>query len=213
MKASTALPMTGWLVAGALGAILLTGGFQANQPKFGVVDFNKALQDSTEGKANLTAFEVARDARVAVLTFMSNQRVMTTEQAQSLRALSLRERLTDAERRQLDDLKATVTANTRRFNELSQKAAPTEEERSQLSDFNGRIQATTRLTAQWEQEFDTELGQLRQQITTNTIDRGRAALQELGRREGFSLIFDSNVAPYGANDVTGSLTTAINARR
>lgn len=213
MKLSTTLPMAGWLVAGALGAILFTGGFQSNQPKFGVVDFNKALQDSTEGKANLTAFETARDARVAVLTFMSNQRVMTTEQAQLLRSLSLRERVTDAERRQLDDLKATVTANTRRFNELSQKSAPTEEERSQLADFNGRIQATTRLTAQWEQEFDTELGQLRQQITTSTIDRGRTTLQELGKREGFSLILDSNVAPYGANDVTTALTNAINARR
>lgn len=211
-KNTISIAFSGWLVAAVLGTLLLTGGFQNTGTKIGVVDMNRVLQDSNSGKKAREDVQTQFNLRQGLLEFVNTQKVLTVDQANRLKELTLKPNPTEGDRQALEQLKASIQADARRFNDLMVKPNPTETDRQALTEFNQRRNNSDAILRAWNEEFSNDLTNLQDDMFASVLTRARQAVLDHGRREGFSVVFPSNVAIYGANDVTEAIVKAVDAR-
>ncbi len=211
---SKKLSYAGWIVAACLVGVMFGSGFQGAADKTGTVDLNKAVQDSELGKKNREALDAAVNSRKAIIEFMQTRRVLTLEQAQKLKTLSIKSPLTDAEKKDLDKVKDDVISASKNFDALNQKPNPTEEDRNLLQEYNSRIQNTGGLIQDWGNQFSQELEQLQNQMISDSVKKADVAIKEVAKRDGYTVVFSSpGAAVYGANDLTEAVTKALNAQK
>lgn len=204
----------GWTLAFAMVGVLLAAGFQTATEKIGTVDLGKVMDDSDMGKSGQEKLNKMNQDRIAVLQFMSENRVLTGDQAKRIRELSLKADRTKDEQAELDRIKAEVIASSRRSSELNNKAAAlTTEEHTLVDDFARRSQTTEVLGRQYQQEFLAELDQANEAQKAQVLKTAREAVQQVAKAQGFSVVFEARVAPYAANDLTSSALTAMNAAK
>lgn len=201
---------SGWLVAAGLGAVLLAGGFQDSTQKTGVVSIFDVIAQTDFGNVNANRLQSAINARNDVIEFINTNRVLTQEQAQELRRLSTLEEPTAQQTQALEDLKDEIRAAYREFNDLNQQGTPTDEERQRLTEYNNRRQEMIALLNSWQNEFRNEIENLRVEITQDTIDQVREATREVAEEEGYTLVFEREVAVYGANELTDQVAARLN---
>lgn len=201
----------GWLAAAALAISVGIVGFAQNQPKFGVVDLNRVIQESELGKKNQAKLKAALDARKELIDFVTTYQVLTGEQAQRLRELMLKDAPSEAEKGELAKIKSDVQASDRRRQELVQKTNPTDADLAILQDFNNRRQIMQRTLERWQMEFNDELDGLQQRVRDETIAKAKVAVKDVCAADGYSLVLESTVAPFGSNDVTDSCIKKMNA--
>lgn len=202
----------GWLVAGALGILLLAGGFQSPAEKVAVVDIPKLVDQSEFGKGNQQTRLVMRTAREKVLEFIDTNRVLTLEQAQKIRDLGLKTVPTAEESAGLETVKAEVIASNKKWQELSTRASLTPEERTLIEEYARRSQTMADVEKRWFQEFSTEMETWDNKQNVAAIEKARGAIAEAAKAQGFGLVFEVSVAPYGANDLTAAALQAMNGK-
>jgi len=203
----------GWIVAVGLGATLVAGGFQNQTNKVGVVDLQTVFQSSDyfqQRQADLQAMETQRRD---LLDFIKNNQTITADQAQKLKTLSLKTDLTGAEKAQLDKLKSDVQAQEQAFSTLQTKQNPTADDNAKLIALNTQRQQTATLFDSWQKEFAGDLKNQRDKFQQDVLDRVTSALQEYAKKQGYTLVFANDVAPYGANDVTPDTLKVMNAKK
>ena len=203
----------GIVAASATLALLSAIGFQAKTEKYGVVDIAKVFNDSDYTKKQNDVLRAVGESRTGILDFMENFRVFTAEQATRFRELSLKADRTPAEQAELDKIKTAVQDSDAAFKKLQTKANPTPEEVTQLQDFNSRSQASATLSQRWAREFDDEVRTLNEKLRADTMGRIKIALKDVGSKQGYTLLFSEDVAPYGANDMTADAVKAMNAQK
>lgn len=203
----------GWIVAVGLFGILLAGGFQGAEEKTAVVDMRRVMQESELGKKNTASLNAAYTAREGLLNFLATHRVLTAEQAMRLRTLSLKTDITATEKQELDRIKGEVVAAAKNFSDLNQKTAPTDADRTLLQEYNQRRDNVARLLDTWNNEFNRELNSLEQKITQDTISAAKESVRDVAKAQGCSVVFDAQVAIYGANDITDAAVKALNAKK
>lgn len=202
------------VVLGAGLLALMAGlGFQSTSNKFGVVDVAKVFNDSDFKKKQDDTLKAVGDSRAAILDFMENFRAFTPEQATRFRELSLKPQRTAAEQSELDKLKADVQAADAAFKQLQTKPTPTPAEVTQLQDYNARSQTTASLSQRWAREFDDEVRTMNDKMRDQTMDRIDKAIKEVSSKQGYTVVFSADLAPYGANDVTADTLKAMNAQK
>lgn len=202
----------GWIVAAGLAGMMFASGFQGGTTKEGVVDIVKLGQESKVGLRNSEALRTAFLARNGLMEFAATQLVLTSEQATKLRTLSLKEPITEAEKTELEKLKEDIKASAKNFNDLNQKQNPTDADRAMLQDYNNRVQTIRRLLEAWNTEFTEELNRLEGTLRQQTIQTAKEVVKDLGKKQGYTIIFESQVAPYGANDLTDAALKALNEK-
>lgn len=203
----------GWVIAVASIAIMATMGFQDNATKLGVVDVASILEKSDLGKANQDGFNQMKAAREGVLEFMDTYRVLSTEQATKFRDLSIKTNPTAAEKAELERIKAEVIASAKKNQELSTKPNLQPEERTLMQEYASRSASVDDMARRWLREFTTELQQWADKQKSVSIDKARAAIQEVAKAQGYTMVFELGVAPYGANDITDAALKAMNAKK
>lgn len=201
-----------------LGAALMCGifaasAFQQQTDKLGIVDIAKVIEDSDYGKANQDAFKKMKAAREGVLEFIDQNRVLTNEQAVRIRDLSVKEALTAQEQTELDRLKADVVASSRKSAELQVKTNLTPEERTLLEDYARRSQVMEQVAQRWLQDFNREMQDWSDARKRASIEKAREAIHEVAKAQGYTLVLEVGVAPYGANDVTDLALKAMNDKK
>ena len=204
---------TGWFAAALIAGTLLGGGFLPQAEKTGVVDVQKVVEQSEFGKANQDTFSAMKSAREGVLEFIDTYRVLTPEQAQKLRELSLKQAATAPEKAELERVKADVIAADKKSKELSTKTNLSPEERTLMEDYAKRSQAMEATAQRWFREFTNEMQTWADAQKLASVDKARAAIQEVGKAGGYTIVFEVGVAPYGANDLTDAALKAMNAKK
>ena len=202
----------GWLVAGAMGVFMMTSGFQAGTAKFGVVDVTKVIMDSTAGKALKEDLTSQFNIRQGLMEFVSTNPVITGEQATKLRELSLKAGATAADKTEVENIKKAVQSDQKKFESLGLKGELTEKERSELEDLGARRRNAQGILQRWEQEFTRDLGQVEADKQGALLDSVKAVIQSEGKKQGYTVVFQSNVAIYSANDLTDEIVKALNAK-
>lgn len=202
------LNRSGWLVAALLAGIMLGGGFTQGSDKVGVVDLTEVVEKSKFGKQNQDKFNQMRVAREGLLEFVDTYRVVSAAQATQLRALSLKDVTTADEKAQLERIKQDVMAADRKSTELSTKTQLTPEERTLMQEYANLSQAMADTARRWYQEFTNELQAWADKQKVDSIRRAREAINEVAKAQGYSVVFEAGIAPYGANNLTdGALKT------
>lgn len=202
----------GWVLSAALGAVLLVSGFQAQTEKTGVVNIQKLVTGSNFGKASQVSIDAMSQSRKDLLAFANENPVMTTEQAQLLRELTLKAKRTSDEDLKLAQIRADLTANTKKLTDLANKPNPTPAEKDLINDFGGRLQNARVMLQNWAAEFQQEIQGFGESQYGPTMERVNAAVQEVAKAQGFTMIFDSRYATYGASEITDAALTAMNAK-
>lgn len=205
--------MLGWLAAAGMAAFVVSSGFQTESAKFGVVDIAAVVERSEFGKGSQTTFTQMKASREGVLEFVDTYRVLTTEQAQRFRDLSIKPAATTEEKAELERIKADVIAADKKSKELSTKANLTPEERTLMQEYANRSASMEATAQRWFREFTSDLQSWGDKQKLASIERARAAVQEVAKAQGFTLVMEVSVAPYGANDLTESALQAMNAKK
>lgn len=202
----------GWILFAGIAGISMAGGFQDKTDKIGVVDITKVVEQSNFGKKNQDEFQKMKLAREGLLEFIDTYRVLTNEDAQRLRDLSLKVNRNATEDAEIERIKATVIASSKRFNELTTKASLTPEERTLVEEYARRSQTMNDVAQRWFREFTSEMSDWADKQKLESVTRARAAIQEIAKQQGYTVVFELGVAPYGANDVSGAALQAMNAK-
>jgi Skp family chaperone for outer membrane proteins len=202
----------GWVISAALGGLLLAGGFQGPTEKTGVVDINYLVKTSEYGSKALANLQQMQEARNNVLQFIVANRVLTLAQAEKLKELSLKSPQTDADKNELTKLQTDIKASKAKNDELAQKANPTPEEKALIDEYVARARAMENKVMEWDQAFSRELQTSVSKQQAATIDKARAAVKEVAKAQGYTVVFEAQVAPYGANDISDAALKAMNAK-
>lgn len=203
----------GWVLAAALVAVMAASGFQEPAQKSGVVDIARIVEGSEFGKQNQASFAAMKKSREEVLEFLDTYRILTAEQAQRIRDLSLKPNATAEEKAELERIKAEVVATSRRSTELSTKPNLTAEERTLIEEYARRSQTMAEVTQRWLREFTNEMQTWADNQKVQSVARARKAIQDVAKAQGYTLVFEVGVAPYGANDLSDDALKAMNEQK
>lgn len=203
----------GWILFAALLGGVAASGFQDPAQKTAVVDISKVVEGSDYGKSSQQTFAQMKQAREELLEFIDTNRVLTTEQAQKLRDFALKPTLTEPEKAEMERIKADVVAAYKRWNELATKPTLAPEERTLLQDYATRSQAMNEYAQRLLNQFSNEMAAWADKQKLESVDKARAAIQEVAKAQGYTVVFEIGVAPYGANDLTAASLTAMNAKK
>jgi Skp family chaperone for outer membrane proteins len=210
---NTKLMQLGWIAAAGLAGILMAGGFQGETNKFAVVDVSQMIEKSTFGQATRKTFDDMKTARQGVLEFLEANQVASAEQVKLLMTLSVKDNPTAEDKTNLDKVKKDILAAKDKQYQLMQKAAPTDEERSLMALYADR---TTKVQGQLQQlvaEFTNEIQKWADDQKTVSITKARAAIAEVAKTQGFTVVYEANLVPYCANDLTEPALKAMNAKK
>jgi Skp family chaperone for outer membrane proteins len=207
-------PRIGWTLAAALFGTILAAGFQDATEKVGSVDLDHLMTQSNLGQASQARLTKMQNDRIAVLKFMKDNRVLSADQATRFRELSLKDPLTTQESAELDRIKADIVADAKRDLELESKTSGlTPEEHALLNDFAKRSQTTDTLGKQWQSDFVKEMDDAAADARKQLLDNARTSIQTIAKAQGYSVVFEAQVAPYAANDLTDAALQTMNAKK
>jgi len=202
----------GWVLSLACIGLLVLG-FQNTADKTGVVDMQKVIDQSDQGKSVSARLNAMNTARKGLLEFIMTQRVLTAEQSTRLRELWLKESPTDAEKAEMERIKKDVTTSAERYQALQQKQNPTQDDRNLLSEYTLRAQTMMQTVDRWANDFEQEMGRIYQEQNSAITEKAQAAVREAAKAQGFTVVFEARVAPYGVNDLTEAAIKAMNAKK
>ena len=206
------LSYLGWIVGAALVAVLAATGFQGGTAKFGVVDVPKVFNESDFAKAQLVTLTAYGKPRQDMLTFLYQYRPFTAQQATRYHELSLKMPLSPAEKAELDTIKNAVIASDKRLKELQTKTTPTPAESTELQDLSRRVQTTSDTAQHWNHDAQDEFAAEQQRLTKAGMDKVKEAIKQAAAGQGYTLVFSTDTAPYGANDLTAEALKVMNKK-
>ena len=184
-----------------LGMFALTA-WQNNTQKFGVVNLGDVAEKSKLCVREKQEFEALRTKYGSLIQFLNTNKAVAREDATKIIDIWRKDAPTAAENQQLEQLKTKAQTQSEELRRLISVLNPTAEQQSRIRELSGWSQATEDVLPQ----LDNLLGQA-MQSRANTkqqevLDKARAAVQKVGKRDGFTMVFESQVAVYGATDLT-----------
>lgn len=203
----------GWLVAAALAGAMATSalsGFQANTaPKFATVDTGKVFDGSPLAATNTDALRKANQTRAAILEFISQNPSMDPNDAKKFADLSTKATPVPADTTEIARLRTVAEAATQANRAASTKASPDDTTRTTLAGFSSNAAANRNLVQALAGQYDQDIQALRGELRDKTLTRVRDAVRNIAAKQGYTIVFDSNVAPYCANDLTEEASKAV----
>ncbi len=203
----------GWVVAAVLVGGIVGMGFQAPAAKTGTVDLAKVFNESEYAKQQTEGLRNMGASRQDVIDFVRTYRSMKAEDATKFKDLTLKANASATEKAELERLKNEGQAAETKYRELSTKASPSQAELAQIEEMNRRKDATGALLEQWQNDFAGEIQTRQESLRNDTLGRVKAAIQQVARDQGYTMVFDQAVAPYSANDITAEALKAMNAKK
>ncbi|MBX3111236.1 MAG: OmpH family outer membrane protein [Fimbriimonadaceae bacterium] len=193
--------------------LMASAGFQTGQDKFAVVDMNKVMNESKKGQKTRDSLQGNFRQRTGVLEFLNTNDVATEEQANRLRQLSLKENPTDADKSAVEALKDEIKKSVKEFNDLNLKSSPTPEDRTKLEGLNARRNTMKeKVIPSMQKEFDDEFNEMNRKMQGDLLTAAKAAVKEVAGKKGVTMVFESSVVMFSANDLTEDAVKAMDAK-
>ena len=136
-----------------------------------------------------------------------------TEQATQLRDLTIKQPQTQDDKNAIERIKAEVVAANKRWTELATKTTLTPEERTLLQEYATRSQTMSDFAQRLLNQFSNEMSAWAEKQKLQSVEKARAAIQDVAKAQGYNLVFEVGVAPYGSNDLTADALKAMNAQK
>lgn len=202
----------GWMVAAILGGVLASAGFQAAPESMAVVDLQKVIKGSELYKVKEAEFTAEVASRQNLLKFINDNRVITVEQWRTLRENSLNAKASDADKAELQKVKDAISANTKKLADLQVKANKTADDVTLMEEYQRYVQQVQVTARDLQDQFSRELPKLQDDAAKVVEDAARIAVGAIGKEQGYTIVFDTLAAPYGAHDITADSLTRMNKK-
>ncbi len=189
-------------------AILAGSGFQGANMKIGIVDTNDVAQQVATNKNLVEQQKNLESDRQAVVDFLQHYPILKKEEADRFKALQTKATKTDAEKAELEKIKSTAEETLRKLKDLELKSSPTQDELKYMDEYRQRQEAMGPYIQGLVNDFREELTNIRSQNQNLVVKAVTAGIAEVGKKQGYTLLFDKNTAPYAANDVTADVLKA-----
>ncbi len=203
----------GWVAAAALAGGMIGMGFKAPSEKTGTVDIAKVFRDSDLAKKGTETLRAQAQARRNVMEFVATNRNIKLEDATKLHDLLIKDPLTPADKTEIERIQTAAKAAEVKARELQTLPKPTAADLSQLDEFTKRKDASGQLLEKWQKEFEAEIQQKEAKLNDDTLDKVRGAIQQVGRDQGYSIVFANNIAPFCPNDITSEASNKLNGKK
>lgn len=202
----------GWVFSAAFLAVLVGGGFQNPTDKIGIVDIVRLRNDSDFAKKRQADLQDLQTTYQGVLDFVKGYPVFTADQAKKFKELATKPKRTPAEDADLQKIRTDVMAASKNYQELQVKPTPTPAEAALLRDFAGREGLMRETVEVWGKEFEAEMAKVARRVDEEYFKAVDASVKEIGSKQGYSVIFSRETAPYAANDVTDEMIKLLNKK-
>ena len=202
----------GWMVAAILGGVLASAGFQTTPESSAVVDLQKVVKNSVLYTVKDAEFQAQVKARGDLLKFINDNRVISADEWVKLRTISLNDKATDADKADLQKVKDSVVANTKKLAELQAKPSKSADDLTIMEDYLRRVQQVQLTARDMQDSFQTDLGRLQDAGAKAVEDQARIAVAAIGKEQGYTIVFDTLAAPYGAHDITTDSLARMNKK-
>lgn len=193
-----------------LGMFALTA-WQNNVQKFGVVNLGDVAERSKLGQREKKEFENLRTKYGGLIQFLNTNKVLAREDVQKMVDLWNKEKPTAAETQQLEALKTKAQTQSEELRRLISVLNPTAEQQTRIRELSGMSQGTEDMLPQLDNMLGTAMQQRANAKQQEVLEKARAALQKVGKRDGFTMVFESQVAIYGATDLTDEALKTMDA--
>jgi Skp family chaperone for outer membrane proteins len=187
-------------------AILAGSGFQGANQKIGVIDSNAVMQAVALAKNMVEDEKNLKTDRETVMQFLQRYPIIKKEEAERFKNLSIKSNKTDAEKSELEKLKTTAQDTVKKFKDLELKSSPTTEELKQLDEYRNRKNEMDEYLQGLFKDFQAELASIHDKNQGVVYEAFKSGVNEVGKKQAFTLVLDKNIAPYGANDITEDVT-------
>lgn len=204
------LDSLGWAAAGVLSLIFLSSGFGPSTETYASVDLASLIDNSAIGKASQAKYEAKRESLISLLEFMRDNQVMSKDQGPQLIKLWTSDAPTAADTASLKDLKTQIMANSKAYEDLQNKTTLTSADQTTLDTDRQEIQATQDAISSLAQQFSANMNQLQQQSAADVLTKVKAAAQQVGKAQGYTVVFINTSAPYCDHDITQAVMDSLN---
>lgn len=200
--------------AGLIGlALLAASGFQGQPDKFAVVDMNRLMNDSKRGAKVRDSLQSDFRQRAGILDFLNTNDVATQEQANQLKQLTLKDNPTDADKGSVEKIKDDIKKAVKEFNDLNVKSNPTDTDRNRMVELNGlRSAIKEKIIPQMQKDFDDEFNAEKSKMQNDLLEAAKAAVKDVAGKKGVTMVFESSVVMFSANDLTDDAIKSMNAK-
>jgi Skp family chaperone for outer membrane proteins len=190
--------------AAAVVAVLTVMAFEQTAPKVGNVDLDRVVRESKVGKEAEGKFNTETRVRNEILQHFDLNRCYDEQQQKEVADLWLKTNRTPDEEKRLGVLKDTGLNMQKELLTYSQKTTPlTPEEKTRFEDLQRRASMMSQVTLRRMQaEFEDKLSEMRKESLTGIIAKVKVAVQKIGKEQGFTMILDSQYAPYTMVDIS-----------
>lgn len=69
------------------------------------------------------------------------------------------------------------------------------------------------IATRWFREFTADMQNWADKQKLESIERARQAIQQVAKEQGYTVVFEVGVAPYGANDLSEATLKAMNEKK
>lgn len=179
-------------------------------PAFGSVDQQK-IQAGYNKRADLERSIQDINVRLSnQLKLISSSDMLSGAQQQELQTLLSKPDQSDADKARITALQAQSNKDAAELRALQQKADPNADDKARLSALTAQQQASHQalqaLSESYNEQFKTEADKVTAQFT----DSVKHAIAAVAKDKGLSIVFDSTVAVYTANDISDEVIKRLN---
>lgn len=185
----------------------------AHAQAFGVVDYDRVINESTYVKNNLNRLQSLEARYRGVLQTLQENLVLTNEERQELTNLLLAENLNETQRKRVEQLTQTARQRAGELQQLRQKPQPSETEKAALDRFTqmetvGR-EALQTLAQQLSQQLEQQVRQSRDQVEKAV----REVVAQVAKEKKLAIVFNAQVVFYAENDITSEVIKRLDERK
>jgi Skp family chaperone for outer membrane proteins len=190
------------VIALGMVVVLAGSGFQGANMKLGIVDSERVFQGIEISRNYQETQKNLITERQNILAFLDTHRVMKKDDIEKFKTLSLKATKTDAEKAELEKIKTSAANAKKRFDELQFKSSPTDADLKEFNTLKDMQAEAPEVLQKIANEFQREIEQSQSENAKTAFEVYKAAVADVGKKQGFTVIFDSKVVPYAANDST-----------
>ena len=183
--------------------------------QFGSVDVNQILSESKARQKDVAEINALSGTFRNVLQQLQTGAAHYLSEAEIREYATLLEKPTptDADKKRIAALQAGADAKSAQMTRLENVAAPTDEQKKQFTDLSDTRQkgddVVKAIADDMSKRFDLREGDLR----NKTVLDIRGVIAKVAQDKGLSVVFDSSVALYTANDITAEVIKQINNKK
>jgi Skp family chaperone for outer membrane proteins len=187
-------------------------GAAAGPTTFGSVDVGQILNESKARQRDVAELNDLVASLRGVMQQLQDggARFLTDAQIKTLAGLYEKKNPTEGDKKAISDLEGQAAAKSADKRRLENTANPTDEQKKQYSDLTDAEQKGQQALKNLNDEFAKRVDARDVELSNKTVASIKSIIAKVAQDKGISVVFDSKVAIYTANDITADVIKQLN---